>query len=111
MNQGEKKRLDKTGQICMQTLWEKKLHFADLPIHPVAYYYSIMCLYILYISYIYEVYICTFFSAQILLSGYTQYCISKVIIICSFPHTSGFSVTPCDPFEIDFVVELSTCAN
>lgn len=52
-----------------------------------------------------------FFSAQILLGRYTQYCISKVIIICSFPHTSGFSVTPYDPFEIDFVVELSTCAN
>lgn len=36
---------------------------------------------------------------------------SRIIIIYFFPHTAAPSVTPSDPIEIDFVVELPASAN
>lgn len=40
-----------------------------------------------------------------------QHCASGMIIIYFFPHTTGPAVTPSDPIEIDFVVELLAGAN
>lgn len=35
----------------------------------------------------------------------------RIIIISFFPHTAAPGVTPADPMEIDFVVELPASAN
>lgn len=40
-----------------------------------------------------------------------QHCASRMITIYFFPHTAEPGVTPSDPIEIDFVVELLASAN